>query len=77
MSELARALGDGAADPEAVAGRLSALAARCGHTRLATLGVSDEQLPRVSATVGEHPSLANTPHPPGVAELLALLREAL
>jgi alcohol dehydrogenase class IV len=77
MSELARALGDGAADPEAVAGRLSALAARCGHTRLATLGVSEEQLPRVSATVGEHPSLANTPHPPGEAELLALLREAL
>jgi len=77
MGELARALGDGPADPEAVAGRLMALAARCGHTRLATLGVSEEQLPRVSAAVAEHPALGHTPHPPGEAELLALLREAL
>ena len=77
LGELARALGDGAGDPEAVAGRLTALAARCGHTRLATLGVSEEQLPRVSAAVSEHPALANTPHPPSEAELLALLREAL
>jgi maleylacetate reductase len=77
MGELARALGHGAADPEAVAGRLSPLAARCGHTRLGTLGVSEDQLGRVTTAVIQHPLMANTPHAPGEAELLALLRGAL
>jgi alcohol dehydrogenase class IV len=76
MGELARALGHGAADPEAVAGRLSPLVARCGHTGLRTLGVSEDQLPRVTTAVIQHPPMANTPHAPGEAELLALLRGA-
>jgi maleylacetate reductase len=56
---------------------LSELAARCGHTRLSSLGVSEQQLPRVVEEVAVHPYLANTPDPPGPDELLALLRGAL
>jgi alcohol dehydrogenase class IV len=77
MGELARALGDPEGDPEAAAGRAAKLSARSGHTRLATLGVEDEHLPRVAAAVIQHPALGNTPEPPGEAELLALLRDAL
>jgi maleylacetate reductase len=77
MGELARALGDPDGDPEAAAGRASKLSARSGHTRLATLGVEDEHLPRVAAAVMEHPALGNTPDPPAEEELLALLRNAL
>ncbi len=77
MSELARALGDGSGDPEAAAGDIARLAARCGHTRLATLGVSEEQLPAVVSAAAAHPALANTPDPPGESELLELLRAAL
>jgi alcohol dehydrogenase class IV len=62
---------------EAVGSDLSALAARCGHTRLSTLGVEEVQLTEVAATVAAHPLLANTPEPPGEEELLATLREAL
>jgi alcohol dehydrogenase class IV len=77
MSELARALGDGSGDPEAAAGDIARLAARSGHTRLATLGVAEEHLPAaVSATLA-HPALALTPDPPGEEELLGLLRAAL
>jgi alcohol dehydrogenase class IV len=77
MGELARALGDPEGDPEAAGGRAAKLAARCGHVRLATLGVEEEQLPRVAAAVMQHPALGNTPEPPDEAELLALLRDAL
>jgi alcohol dehydrogenase class IV len=77
MGELAGALGDPDDDPAAAAGRVSKLSARCGHTRLATLGVEDEHLPQVAAAVMEHPALQNTPEPPGEDELLALLRDAL
>jgi maleylacetate reductase len=77
MGELARALGDPDGDPYAAAGRAAKLSARCGHTRLGTLGVEEEHLPRVAAAVMEHPALGNTPEPPGEAELLDLLRAAL
>jgi alcohol dehydrogenase class IV len=56
---------------------LAELAARCGHTRLSSLGVSEQQLPGVVEEVAVHPYLANTPDPPGPDELLALLRGAL
>ena len=77
MGELARALGDPDGNPDAAAGRAAKLSARCGHTRLATLGVEEEHLPRVAAAVMQHPALGNTPEPPDEAELLALLRDAL
>jgi alcohol dehydrogenase class IV len=84
LGELARALGDPAgelgdagANPDATVGLTAHLSARCGHTRLATLGVEDEHLPRVAAAVMQHPALANTPDPPGEDELLELLRQAL
>jgi alcohol dehydrogenase class IV len=77
MGELARALGDEAGDPEAVSTRVAPLAARCGHVRLSTLGVSEDHLPRVSAAVASHPLLASTPQAPDEAELLTLLRGAL
>jgi alcohol dehydrogenase class IV len=77
MSELARALGDVSADPEAAAGHVARIAARCGHTRLSTLGVDEEQLPAVASAVAEHPLLANTPQAPREEELHELLRRAL
>ena len=77
LGELALALGDGSGDPEPAAAHLARLAARCGHTRLATLGVQEEQLPAVVAAAGRHPLLHNAPDPPGEQELLTLLREAL
>jgi alcohol dehydrogenase class IV len=77
MSELARALGDDADDPDAAAADIARIAARCGHTRLSTLGVTEEQLPVVAAAVADHPLLANTPDPPGEGELLKVLRRAL
>ena len=77
IGELARALGDPDGDPEAAAGRAAKLSARCGHTRLATLGVEEDALPRVAAAVMDHPALRSTPDPPGEDELLALLRAAL
>jgi alcohol dehydrogenase class IV len=77
MGELAHALGDPDGNPDAAAGRAAKLSARSGHTRLATLGVEEEQLPRVAAAVMQHPALGNTPEPPDEAELLELLRNAL
>jgi maleylacetate reductase len=77
MSELALALGDGSGDPEAAAADIARIAARCGHTRLATLGVAEENLPAAITAALAHPALANTPDPPGEAELLELLRAAL
>jgi alcohol dehydrogenase class IV len=61
---------------EAVPTELDALAARCGHTRLSSLGVEEQQLPRVAETVAAHPYTANTPNPPGPEELLAVLGQA-
>jgi alcohol dehydrogenase class IV len=77
MSELAIALGDGAGDPEAAPGDIARLAARCGHTRLATLGVTEEHLPAAASAAVSHPAVALTPDPPGETELLELLRAAL
>ena len=77
LGELAQALGDPDADPEAAPGAVSRIAGRCGHTRLSTLGVTDEHLPAIVAAVQEHPALANTPEPPGEDELTELLRGAL
>ncbi|MDQ5834871.1 MAG: iron-containing alcohol dehydrogenase [Actinomycetota bacterium] len=77
MSELALALGDRRGDPNAAAAALAPLAARCGHTRLSTLGVTEDHLPGIVALVAEHPLLANTPQPPGEEELLAVLKGAL
>jgi alcohol dehydrogenase class IV len=61
----------------AVGRPLGDLAALGGHTRLSSLGVSEQQLPEVVEAVAVHPYLANTPDPPGPDELLALLRGAL
>jgi alcohol dehydrogenase class IV len=77
MSELAAALGDGAGDPEAAAGDIARIAARSGHSRLATLGVTEEHLPAAASAAVSHPAVAATPDPPGEAELLELLRAAL
>jgi alcohol dehydrogenase class IV len=77
MAELSAALGDGAGDPEAAAGDIARLAARSGHTRLATLGVTEEHLPSAASAVLGHPAMWNTPDPPGEPELLELLRAAL
>jgi alcohol dehydrogenase class IV len=77
MSELACALGDRAGDPEATAGDIARIAARCGHTRLATLGVKEEHLPAAASAAASHPALGLTPDPPGEEELLDLLRAAL
>jgi maleylacetate reductase len=77
LGEFAAALGDPDGDPDAAAGRAAKLSARSGHTRLATLGVEEEQLPGAAAAVMRHPALANTPDPPDEAELLELLRNAL
>jgi alcohol dehydrogenase class IV len=62
---------------QAVGTDLAGLAARSGHTRLATLGVEEQQLADMAEAVGAHPLLGNTPQPPGTEELLATLREAL
>jgi alcohol dehydrogenase class IV len=56
---------------------LTALAALSGHTRLASLGVTEQQLPRVAELVTEHPLIANTPQPPSTEQLLELLQAAL
>jgi alcohol dehydrogenase class IV len=77
MSELARALGDGSGDPEAAAADIARVAARSGHTRLATLGVTEEHLPAAASAAAAHPAVALTPDPPDEAELLELLRAAL
>ena len=77
LGGLAGALGDPTGDPEAAAGAVARLSARCGHVRLATLGVTDDHLPEAAAATQSHPALANTPDPPGEDELLALMRDAL
>jgi alcohol dehydrogenase class IV len=62
---------------EAVGTDVGALAARCGHTRVSSLGVEEQQLPGIAETVASHSLLGNTPDPPGAEELLAVLRAAL
>lgn len=77
MSELARALGDGSGDPEAAAADVARIAARSGHIRLATLGVTEEHLPAAASAAVMHPATALTPDPPDEAAALELLRAAL
>lgn len=77
LGELAEALGDPSGDPEAASGQIARLAARCGHTRLSTLGATADQLPQVAEAVKGHPALGSTPSPPDQAELLELLEAAL
>jgi maleylacetate reductase len=77
MGEMTRALGDATGEPEAAAGHIARIAARCGHTRLATLGVTQEHLTPIASAALAHAALALTPEPPGEAELLELLRAAL
>jgi maleylacetate reductase len=77
LGAFAIAVSDPDGDPDAAGGRVAKLAARCGHTRLSTLGVHAEHVQTVARIVGEHPLLANTPSPPGEEELTALLHQAL
>ncbi len=77
MGELARALGSGDGDPDAVAERIAPLAARCGHSRLSTLGVTEAHVAQIASAVADHPLLANTPRAPNQSELQALLENAL
>jgi alcohol dehydrogenase class IV len=76
LGALAAALGDPAGDPAAAAGLISKLAARSAHTRLATLGVTEEQLPQIVDAAQGHRGIDATPRPPDRAELLELLRGA-
>ena len=77
LGEFAEALGDPLADPAAAAGLLSKLAARSGHTRLSTLGVSSEQLPEIASAASGHRGVAASPDPPDEEELLRVLEAAL
>ena len=77
MGQVAEGLGDPDGAAEAAPGRISKLSARCGHTRLASLGVSPDQLPDVAETASAHPALATTPDPPDAAEVLGVLEAAL
>lgn len=77
LGAFAAALGDSDHDPAAAPGLIERLAARCGHMRLSTLGVTPDCLPQVVERVQGHPGLAATPDPPGAEELLELLRAAL
>jgi alcohol dehydrogenase class IV len=77
LGRLAHALGDPEADPAAAAGLISKLAARSGHTRLSTLGVTEEQLPQIADAVQGHRGIEMTPQPPDRDQLLEVLRAAL
>lgn len=77
LGALARALGDPAGDPASAAGPISELAARSGHTRLSTLGVTEEQLPQIADAAQGHHGIGLTPQPPDRDELLRVLRDAL
>jgi alcohol dehydrogenase class IV len=77
LGRLAKALGDPAGDPATAAGLIAELAARAGHTRLSTLGITEEQLPQIVDAVQGHRGLEATPDPPTREELLELLRSAL
>jgi alcohol dehydrogenase class IV len=75
IGRLARTLGAKSADgaPEAV-GRLSQ---RVGVTTLRELGVREDQLDEIAETAAGLPTVANTPRPPGAAELRTVLANAL
>jgi alcohol dehydrogenase class IV len=75
---LAEALGDPVGEPGAAAALIARLASRCGHTRLSTLGVEEDQLPEIVEQVQKHRGLDATPEPrPEPDELLKLLQSAL
>jgi alcohol dehydrogenase class IV len=76
LARLAEALGADRGGAAAVEAALAGLAARSGHFRLATLGVTEDRLPAIASAVTGHPALANTPDPPGEEELLRALRRA-
>jgi maleylacetate reductase len=75
MARLGRTLGARSADgaPDAVA-RLSA---RTGVTTLRALGVRGDSLDAIADAAAAAPTVANTPRPPGAAELRELLVRAL
>jgi maleylacetate reductase len=77
LGALADALGDHTGDPEAAAADIARLAARSGHVRLSTLGVTKDVLPQVAEAVVRHPAVGNTPDPPSRDELVELLERAL
>jgi maleylacetate reductase len=77
LGAFAAALGDPDHDPGAAPGLIARLAARSGHTRLSTLGVSPDCLPAVVEQASAHPGLAATPDPPRGDELRELLQAAL
>jgi alcohol dehydrogenase class IV len=75
---LAEALGDPVGEPGAAAALIARLAGRCGHTRLSTLGVEEDQLPEIVEQAQKHRGLDATPEPrPEPDELLKLLQSAL
>jgi alcohol dehydrogenase class IV len=77
LADFAQALGDPEGSPRGGAALASKLAARCGHTRLSTLGVEKEQLDEIAAAAARHPLLGNTPDPPEEDELVRVLNVAL
>jgi maleylacetate reductase len=76
LAELAAALG-GERRAEAAPERAAALAARAGATRLSEIGVDPDLVGDVVEAILARPDLANTPDPPGAAELRGLIQAAL
>jgi alcohol dehydrogenase class IV len=77
LAAFAEALGEPVENAGAAADRVARLAARCGHTRLSTLGVEEDHVTPVAAAAALHPAVANTPDQPGEAEIAELVRGAL
>jgi alcohol dehydrogenase class IV len=76
LAELAAALG-AERRAEAAPGRVGQLAARSGVTGLSELGVDAGAVDAVVEAILARPDLANTPDPPGTAELRELVERAL
>jgi alcohol dehydrogenase class IV len=57
--------------------RVAQLGARAGVTRLSELGVSAASIPSIVEAVGQRPDLANSPGPPTLDDLRAVLQAAL
>jgi alcohol dehydrogenase class IV len=74
MSAFAAALGAG---EDSAGDRVAELAARSGSTRLSELGVSEASLPSVVEAVAQRPDLANSPGPPTLDDVRAVLDAAL
>jgi len=74
MSAFATAVGAGEG---AAADRAAQIAARSGATRLSDLGVSSASLPSVVEAVAQRPDLANSPGPPTLDDVRAVLVAAL